>query len=256
MKIEKVLAEKAIDWSPHKHAFVNPYNGCPIGCPFCFWLSQPGWEGRIQVKENIPALLERELRGWPKDTFLYFGSVCDPFMEVEREYGLSRKCLELIKKYEVPLLITTSATNDVIRQDIALLKSMRQRVVVVVELSRIKLVEELNRGGVHMGIYNANALSEQGLEVMTTLSPILPGITDLKVVLESLRKEIPVYVDSLQCEKDSIQQKKVMAWIRKAYPQFEAQYKKIVCDQDRSEYDALLMKYQDNKRVQTFPFKL
>ena len=61
MLIEKVKADSAIDWSPHHHAYVNPYNGCTAGCPFCFWLSRQGWEGRIQIRENITELLENEL---------------------------------------------------------------------------------------------------------------------------------------------------------------------------------------------------
>ena len=41
-----------------------------------------------------------------------------------------------------------------------------------------------------------------------TMAPVCPGILDLEPVLEKLDEEIPVYIDSLQCAKDSIQEKK------------------------------------------------
>ena len=31
MRTEEIQAERAIDLSPHNHAFLNPYNGCAMG---------------------------------------------------------------------------------------------------------------------------------------------------------------------------------------------------------------------------------
>lgn len=256
MLIEKVKADSAIDWSPHHHAYVNPYNGCTAGCPFCFWLSRQGWEGRIQIRENITELLENELREYDPKEFIYFGSICDPFMEIDRDLGLSRKCLELIRDHQIPLLITTSATNDVVRRDVDVLKSMKQRVILVVELSRLKLLREWNSGGVHAGIENANYLYDQGLEVWATLSPILPGVTDLDRVLNELNPAIPVYVDSLQCEKGGIQERKVMDWISAEYPELVDQYRDIVINKNVSYFKKLLDDHKDNPRICTFPYML
>lgn len=147
MLLEEIMAEEGFNLSPHNHAFINPYDGCSMGCPFCYWLSREGWEGRIQVKMNIGNLLEEELRRWPKREFLYLGSVCDPFNELEGRYRLTKRCLEIIKKYEVPLVITSSAVNPVILDYVELLRSMKQRVVVVVELARIPYIEAAKTGG-------------------------------------------------------------------------------------------------------------
>ena len=101
MKYEEVQAEKALELSPHHHAYINPYTGCSMGCPFCFWLSMEGWEGRIGVRKNLPELLRRELKDWPKDEFLYLGSICDPFNEMEEQYGIAQECLKVIEEYHV-----------------------------------------------------------------------------------------------------------------------------------------------------------
>lgn len=254
--IEKVVCKEAFDWTEHHHAFVNPYNGCTAGCPYCFWLSQNNWENRIQIRENIVDMLDAALDKWNPKEFVYLGSVCDPFMELEKEWRLSLQCLEVIKKHGIPLLITTSALNTIVREYTGLLKSMKQRVIIVVELSRLAPLREYNANGVHVGIENANYLYAQGLEVWTTVSPVLPGITSLDSILRSLNPEIPIYVDSLRCEKDSVQAKKVMAWISAEYPQLEREYHSIVINQDSSYFDNLLVKYMDEKRIRTFPFDL
>lgn len=256
MKVETVRVDSAIDWSPHHNAFVNPYSGCPHGCPFCYWTSYPDWEGRIQIRANIPELLEEQLKDWNKGDYIFLGSLCDPFMELEREYQLTRKCLELIRRYEIPMLMTTSAANQVIFRDIDILKGMKQRAIIVVELSRIGFVEEMNRGGKHIGIENANRLTDLGLKVWATLAPILPGITNLEAVLNALNPDIPVYIDCLQCAQGSIQEKRVMEWINRDYPELTSLYYRIMKNQDNRYFSELLYRYQNNPRVLKFPYNL
>lgn len=256
MRIEEIEAVQAVDFSPHHHAFLNPYNGCPMGCPFCFWLDNPGWEGRIIVKKNYPELLKRYLETEWDGGLLYLGSVCDPFMELEKEYRLTKMCLNVLQEYEVPLLITTSAAGDVILEYMDLLRSMVKSPIVVVELSRIPLIEEMNRGGSHRGIEHANALVRAGLKTWATLSPVLPGVTSIKKVLSALDDTIPVYVDALRCEPGGIQQKKVMEWIRRDYPDQSDQYEQIVMQGDDGYFKELVEMYRGQKRVKTFPFEI
>lgn len=255
-KIEKTTVSSAIDWSPHHHAFINPYNGCTAGCPYCFWLSQEGWEGRIQIRSNIAEQLEPVLRTWPKNEFIYLGSVCDPFMEIEKTEHLSGECLKRISKYQIPLLITTSALSDVVREYADILKSMKQRVILVVELSRVSPIEEFNRTGHHPGIENANFLSDQGLEVWATLAPVLPHITDVDKVLAALNPAIPLYVDSLQCAPGGVQAQKVMGWINSDYPEYKEEYAKIVEEQNLCYFAEVKAKAERNCRIKFFPYDL
>lgn len=255
-KIERTSVDSAIDWSPHHHAYINPYNGCTACCPYCFWLSQEGWEGRVQIRHNIAQQLEAVLPTWPKDEFIYLGSVCDPFMELEKTEHLSVECLKLIQKYEIPLLITTSALSDAIRGCVDILKSMKQRVILVVELSRVDPIEEFNLTGHHIGIENANYLYDNGLEVWATLAPILPHITDIDKILEALNPSIPLYVDSLQCTPGGIQARKVMDWIRSDYPAYKEEYARIVDGQDLRYFDGIIEKAAQNPRIRFFPYDL
>ena len=223
MKVREVSGTEPYELSPHGHAFINPYGGCTMGCPFCFWLSRDGWEKNMEIRLKTPELLEEALRTWPKGEWLYLGSICDPFNEWESKYHLSEQCLKVIDQYQIPLLITTSAVSPALLEEAEILKNMKAPVVVVAELARI---------------------------------PVCPGILDLEPVLEKLDEEIPVYIDSLQCAKGSIQEKRVMEWIRKDHPQLEAVYEKIVLEKDLTYFDQLLKKYQRDPRIKTFPYAL
>ena len=254
IRYEEISTSEAVNLSPHNHAYINPYNGCSMGCPFCFWLNDEGWEGRIQIKTNICQVLERQLKNWPKDQIIYLGSVCDPFNELENRYRLSEGCLRLIREYEIPLLITTSAVNEVVMEYAGLLKSMKQRVILVTELARLPEIQRMNHGGIHAGIRHANALKEMGLEVWATLAPLLPGIIELDPVLKRLNPEIPLYVDALSCAEGSAHGARTMRWIMREHTEYTELYRNIIENQDVSYFQKLLQIYQDRPQIHTFPF--
>lgn len=224
--------------------------------PFLFLVKQGRLEKNMEIRLKTPELLEEALRTWPKGEWLYLGSICDPFNEWESKYHLSEQCLKVIDQYQIPLLITTSAVSPALLEEAEILKNMKAPVVVVAELARIPEMERLKKEGIHKGIQAANILKKMGLTVWATMAPVCPGILDLEPVLEKLDEEIPVYIDSLQCAKGSIQEKRVMEWIRKDHPQLEAVYEKIVLEKDLTYFDQLLKKYQRDPRIKTFPYAL
>ena len=114
----------------------------------------------------------------------------------------------------------------------------------------------MKQGETHRGIEHANQLKSMGLTVYATVAPICPGIIDLEPILEKLDPEIPVYVDSLQCAKDSIQEKRVMEWIQRDHPELVDVYENIVIKKDLSYFEEILKSHRDDKRVRTFPYDL
>lgn len=249
MKVREVSGTEPYELSPHGHAFINPYGGCTMGCPFCFWLSRDGWENNMEIRLKTPKLLEEALKNWPKGEWIYLGSICDPFNEWESRYRLTEQCLKIIDQYQIPLLITTSAVSPALLEEAEILKNMKAPVVIVTELARVPEMERLKKEGIHKGVEAANTLKKMGLTVWATMAPVCPGILDLEPVLEKLDEEIPVYIDSLKCAKDSIQEKRVMEWIRREHPQLETTYEKIVLEKDVTYFDQLLKKYQKDKNI-------
>lgn len=256
MKYEIATAKEAFDISPHRHLYVNPYVGCSMGCPYCYWLSNDGWEGKIQARPNITELLREALKTWPKDEFLYLGSVCDPFNELEGKFGLTHKCLEIIRDNGNPLLITSSAVQPNITAEIDLLLEMKDRLIIAVELARPSEIERMKACGDHLGISSANKLKEAGLKVYTTMAPICPGIIELEDVIDKLRPDIPIYIDKLGCKPGSIQAERTLQWVKNTRPDLLPVYEKICIDGDNSYFNEVMEKYPDRNRIKLFPYEM
>lgn len=256
VKIEHIRVRHAIDYSPHHHAYINPYNGCPMDCPFCYWLDDPEWEGRLQVRDNIVEMLRQELVQWDAKERIYIGSICDPFCDEEIHAGLTRQCLELLKEHKMPVLLTTSATNRVIRDYLSLLIEMREQLTIVVELARPPFMKAMKSGEHHPGIENANLLHQNGIRTWTTYAPIIPGVSDLEGVLNVLDEEIPVYVEELLCKEGTTQVERVKKWVKQDYPEAYVTVREMIETQDYTDYNGLMKKYERNKRILHFPFRI
>ena len=119
----------AIEINEYGQPYVNPYFGCTAGCPFCYWLSIPGWEGKVDIRLNIAEQLDRYCREREAERpRLYMGSYCDPYMEeAEAEYQLTRRCLEVAARRRFPLTLCTSARSELILRDVDLLSCRGSR---------------------------------------------------------------------------------------------------------------------------------
>lgn len=41
---------------------IDPYDGCTIGCPYCFQRNDPNWSKDLIVKLNMPQLIKKQLK--------------------------------------------------------------------------------------------------------------------------------------------------------------------------------------------------
>ena len=116
---------------------MNLYRGCTHGCIYCDSRSAcyqftHAFED-IEVKQNAPALLERALRSKRKKCMIGTGAMCDPYMHCEEELQLTRKCLELIGRYEFGVTVQTK--SDRILRDLELLTSIHRKAKCVVQMT-------------------------------------------------------------------------------------------------------------------------
>ena len=82
---------------------MNIYRGCSHGCVYCDSRSKcyhftHDFED-IEAKQNAPELLEEALRKKRKRCVIGTGSMCDPYIPIEKELCLTRRCLEIIDRY-------------------------------------------------------------------------------------------------------------------------------------------------------------
>ena len=167
---------------------MNLYRGCSHGCIYCDSRSTcyqftHAFED-IEVKQNAPELLERALRSKRKKCMIGTGAMCDPYMHCEEELQMTRKCLELIDRYEFGVTILTK--SDRILRDIDLLESINQKAKCVVQMTLTTYDEALcsilepNVCGTHRRFEVLEQMRERGIPTMVWLTPILPFINDTK----------------------------------------------------------------------------
>ena len=156
----------------------------------------------------------------------------------------------------MPVLLTTSATNRVIRDYLSLLIEMREQLTIVVELARPPFMKAMKSGEHHPGIENANLLHQNGICTWTTYAPIIPGVSDLEGVLNVLDEEIPVYVEELLCKEGTTQAERVKKWVKQDYPEAYVTVREMIETQDCTDYNGLMKKYERNERILHFPFRI
>lgn len=165
---------------------MNTYRGCTHGCIYCDSRSRcygftHDFED-IEVKSNAVELLEKALRSKRRKCMIGTGAMCDPYLHAEDELLITRKCLELIEKYEYGIAIQTKSTR--ILRDIDLLDSINKKTKAVVQMTMTTYDEDLCR------ILEPNVSTtkeryevllkckELGIPTIVWLSPILPFIND------------------------------------------------------------------------------
>lgn len=143
---------------------IDPYDGCTIGCPYCFQSNNPNWNKDLIIKLNMPQLIKEQLKDWDKRKIIYIGSKCDPYMEIEKKYELTRNCLIELSKLHIPTMITTKAHHEIILRDINVLKNYEADLTVLLGLSNLNQLSSLEKSHAVKNIELANSLHEQGIK--------------------------------------------------------------------------------------------
>lgn len=165
---------------------MNIYRGCSHGCIYCDSRSRcygfiHEFED-IEVKENAAELLELALKSKRKKCMIGTGAMCDPYLHAEERLRLTRRCLELIDKYEYGVAIQTKSAR--ILRDIDLLNSINKKAKAVVQMTMTTLDEALckiiepNVSTTRERFEALMKFKEAGIPTIVWLSPILPFIND------------------------------------------------------------------------------
>jgi len=173
---------------------INLYRGCTHGCIYCDSRSHCyGMEHEFEdvaVKANGLELLEAALRGKRKPCMIGTGSMSDPYMPLETELGYTRRCLELIERYNHGFTVITK--SDGVLRDLDLLRSVNAQGKAVVQMTLTTFDDDLcrilepNVCPTSRRIEVLNILRDNGIPTVVWLCPILPFINDTRENLEGI----------------------------------------------------------------------
>ena len=173
---------------------MNIYRGCSHGCVYCDSRSKcyhftHDFED-IEVKQNAPELLETALRKKRKRIMIGTGSMCDPYIPIEKELCLTRRCLEIIDRYSFGAAVLTK--SDLVLRDLDLLSSINKKAKAVVQMTITTADDELCKilePGVCPTSRRVQVLrecKERGIPTVVWLSPLLPFINDTQENIDAI----------------------------------------------------------------------
>ena len=187
---------------------MNIYRGCTHGCIYCDSRSRcyqftHRFED-VEVKQNAPQLLEKELRAKRKRCMIGTGSMSDPYMHCEEKLRLTRQCLEVVLKHGFGAAVQTK--SDRILQDIDLLEEINKSSRCVVQMTLTTYDDELcgivepNVCSTRRRIEVLEKMRERGIPTVVWLTPILPFINDTESnILPILRECARAGVKGIIC---------------------------------------------------------
>ena len=173
---------------------MNIYRGCTHGCIYCDSRSlcynmTHAFED-IEVKSNAPQLLEKALRSKRRKCMIGTGSMCDPYLPIERELNLTRKCLELVEQYQFGAAVLTK--SDLVLRDTELLASINHQAKAVVQMTMTTYDDSLC-SIIEPAVCNTRRRFEVLMEMkrnniptVAWLTPFLPYINDTEENLRGL----------------------------------------------------------------------
>ena len=109
-----------LDWA------VNPYRGCSHACSYCYaqdvtrFETSKEWGEVVEVKSGIVQRLRDELSRSSRRGVYGVGTVTDPYQPLEKEFQLTRGCLEQLKRHDAKVSILTK--SDLVLRDLDVLR--------------------------------------------------------------------------------------------------------------------------------------
>jgi DNA repair photolyase len=159
------------------------------------------FEKKIFVKQDAAPLLaydmahkysyESKNSEGTRPEHIAIGTATDPYQPAEREYGVTRACLEELARREGLSVSIITKSNQIVR-DIDVLKRIAERsdlsinITVTTLRARLARLLEPRAPRPDLRLAAIRELRQAGLAVGASLAPVIPGITDREGELEAV----------------------------------------------------------------------
>jgi DNA repair photolyase len=213
---------------------VNPYRGCAHGCSYCYarpyheylgFSAGLDFETKVLVKYRAAELLRDWLARptWRPETIAFSG-VTDCYQPAEREFELTRRCLEVAVECRQPVGIITK--NALVTRDIDLFKELATHRAVRVCVSITTLDAGLARAmeprtsSPDARLRAIRELSDAGIPTQLMLAPVIPGLNDHEIpaILKAAREAGADAAGYVLLKLPTSVREVFLDWLERTYP--------------------------------------
>ena len=251
--IKEIICKAAIDYEHQpdggKVPVIDAYDGCQLCCPYCFQWQDQAWNQDILVKTNLPEILTQELETWDATQTLYVGSRGDPYMALEGQYRLTRWTLQVLQAHDIPCILSTKSNASAFFDDIDLFLEYGDKLIICIGQANLAHLRKTSDQRELPNIRTANELARLGINTWVFITPVLPGITDVKRMVDALPEDMPVYLDKLRLDLGSAIERRFFRYLRAHYPELEARYRTLMREGADPYYAELKEMYQGESRI-------
>lgn len=249
MKISEVLCKSAlvksriygVDYA------VNPYTGCEHNCVYCYATfmkrysnHKEAWGEFVDVKVNAPTVLKKQMKRTKKGRVL-FSSVTDAYQPVEKQYEITRKCLEQVVNTSFFVSILTK--SSLVTRDIDVLQQITCEVGFTFTTldDAVKSVFEPKSSSVPERLTALQKVHEAGIPTYAFFGPVIPGLSDSQESIKSMFDALNGYVQYVIVDKMNLYSS---AWkrIRSAVTQWNPELIPEFNSVKSPEYESVLRK--------------
>ena len=220
---------------------VNPYVGCTHGCQYCYASFMKRFTGHAEPWGTF-----LDVKVWPEirnpqryaGKELFIGSVTDPYLPQEEEYGRTRALLEQLQGSGAKLSIATK--SDLILRDLDLIKTFpNARVSWSVNTLDEDFRSDMdNAVSIERRLAAMEAFYRAGVRTTCFVSPIFPGITDVEAIVGRVKEQCNlIWLENLNLRGSY--KTVIMEYIKATRPQLLPLYREIYNGGNRRYWELL-----------------
>ena len=208
---------------------VNPYVGCTHACQYCYasfmkrFTNHPEpWGTFLEVKNWEPIKNPQKYNS----SRIVIGSVTDGYNPQEATFKRTRRILEELRGCDAEIMICTK--SDLVLRDLDLIKQFPKATV----SWSINTLDEAFRADMDHAASIARRIEAMrqtyaaGIRTVCFISPIFPGITDVKAIIEQVKE----FADLIWLENLNLRgqfKSRIMRYIGEKYPALLPLYEEI-----------------------------
>jgi DNA repair photolyase len=168
----------------HKGITINPYQGCQHRCGYCYATYEwsPEFYNKIYAKSNVAEVLEKQLKSWKYESIepVMISSATDAYQPAEVKYSLTKKCIEILQKYNVPYYVFTK--SKIIERDLKLHQKYKDNCFLVWSITttdeKIRRLIEPGTPPTSSMFKVIKKFADAGVCCCVNIDPLIPLITD------------------------------------------------------------------------------
>lgn len=181
------------------------------------------------------------------------GSVTDGYNPLEEKYGKTRELLQQLQKSRAKIMICTK--SDLVVRDLDILTKMEN---VTVSWSINTLDENFKNDmdeavSIERRIKAMKTVYDAGIRTVCFVSPIFPGITDVKAIIEKVKNQCDfIWLENLNLRGDF--KTVIMDYVKENYADLLPLYQTIYGKKDKSYWKNLEEQMQQYATENGFPY--